>query len=180
MRRSTYLIGDLLLAAALVLTVTRSAEPCTRVSPVSPEEVVQGADAIVRAIAVEYAVPPKDPDLWTTGLPDSPVRFRVIEVVKGKVESDELIQQGYVTDRDDFNELEVPYIFVRRGGRAGSCIANSYRKGAEFLLMLKRDSAGKLTPYWYALGPTNEQLRSADDPWLLWVRQEVERLRAPF
>jgi len=26
---------------------------------------------------------------------------------------------------------------------------------------------------WYALGPVNEQLRSEDDPWVQWVREQV-------
>ena len=29
------------------------------------------------------------------------------------------------------------------------------------------------TVNWYALGPVNEQLRSAGDPWLAWVRQHA-------
>ena len=50
-----------------------------------------------------------------------------------------------------------------------------YRRGAEFLLVLKWYPAGvTLTPYWYALAPTNEQLRSDQDPWLRWVRQQIE------
>lgn len=40
--------------------------------------------------------------------------------------------------------------------------------------MLKRGEAGEYTVNWYALGPVNEQLESASDPWLLWVRQRVE------
>ncbi len=41
--------------AALLLTISTTVEPCTITRPVSPEEVVQGADAIVRVTAVEYA-----------------------------------------------------------------------------------------------------------------------------
>lgn len=67
-----------------------------------------------------------------------------------------------------------PYTFVRRGGRAGSCIANTYKRGAEFLLMLAKTDRG-FTVNWYALGPVNEQLRSSEDPWLRWVRNEVKR-----
>jgi hypothetical protein len=145
--------------------------------PVSPQEVVEGAEAIVRATAVEYAVAPQDPLTWTTGEPDSRVRFRVNQVVKGLGVSVEIILPGYLTERDDFNDHKPPYKFVRPGGRAGSCFANSYRKGAEFLLMLKRLDQGAFTVNWYALGPVNEQLESVNDPWLVWVRHQLERQR---
>ena len=84
-----------------------------------------------------------------------------------------IVLPGYLVDRNDFNELKVPYTFVRRGGRSGSCFANTYRQNAEFLLMLKRRDDGSYTVNWYALGPVNEQLRGKDDSWLLWVREQV-------
>jgi hypothetical protein len=163
------------IVAALLLACSTPAEPCRRTSPVSPEEVVSGAEAIVRAAAVEYAQPPKDPTIWTTGEPDSRVRFRTIEVVKGRGVPAEFVLPGYVVDRDDFNDVKVPYTFVRPGGRDGSCFANAYRQGAEFLLMLKKRADGAYTVNWYALGPVNEQLRSAEDPWLLWVREQARK-----
>lgn len=172
-------IREVFIAAAVLLSSAYPAEPCSIARPVSPEEVVDGAETIVRAIAVEYAVSPSDPRMWTTGEPDSRVRFRVIEVVKGVLVSGEVVLPGYLTDRDDFNDHKPPYKFVRPGGRAGSCFANSYRKGAEFLLMLTGGHAGNYTVNWYALGPVNEQLESVDDAWLLWVRQQVKRHRAP-
>ena|SRR5687768_944091 len=158
---------------ALFLAFSRAAEPCSITGPVLPEEIVRGSDAIVRAIAVEYARPPKDPTIWTTGEPDSQVRFRTIEVVKGRDVPSVIVLPGYIDDRDDFNDVKVPYTFVRPGGRHGSCFANSYRQGAEFLLMLKKRADDSYTVNWYALGPVNEQLRSAEDPWLLWVREQV-------
>ena len=161
---------------AILLTIARAAEPCTITRPVSPEEVVRDAEIIARAAAVDYARPPRDPSVLTTGQPDSQVRFRLVEVVKGTDVPRELVLPGYLVDQDDFNNMKVPYTFVRPGGRAGSCFANSYRRGAEFLLMLKKGSDGSYTVNWYALGPVNEQLRSADDPWLLWVRQQVGKL----
>jgi hypothetical protein len=86
----------------------------------------------------------------------------------------ELILPGYLMDRDDFNDHEAPYSFVRPNGRSGSCFANSYRSGAEFLLMLRKRPSGDYTVNWYALGPVNEQLRSESDPWLLWVREQAK------
>ena len=42
-------------------------------------------------------------------------------------------------------------------------------------MMLKKNHDGEFTVYWYALGPVNEQLHSADDPWLLWVRKQIKQ-----
>jgi hypothetical protein len=78
---------------------------------------------------------------------------------------------------DDFNPAPVPYPAVRPAGQRGSCFAEEYRRGGEFLLLLKR-TAGHLTPYWAALAPTNEQIRGADDRWVRWVR-EARRLAGP-
>jgi hypothetical protein len=164
------------ICVTVLLTIASAAEPCTITRPVSPEEIVRDAEVIARAAAIDYARPPSDPKAWTTGQPDSLVRFRLVEVVKGSDVPPELVLPGYVVDEDDFNTMKVPYNFVRPGGRAGSCFANSYRRGAEFLLMLKKRPDGSFTVNWYALGPVNEQLRSADDPWLLWVREQVGRL----
>jgi hypothetical protein len=98
----------------------------------------------------------------------------VIEVLKGNVGSPAISLPGYLSDTDDFNEMPVPYEFVRKNGRTGICFANTYRRGAEHLLALKRRPDGAFTVNWYALGPTNEQLRGVDDPWLRWVRKEVK------
>lgn len=172
MNRST-LSRRVLGANALLVFVAAPAQPCTIVRPISPSEMVRSADVIVRAIAVEYAIPANS-GLFTTGVPDSVVRFNVVEVLKGETVPEEVVLHGYLTARDDFNDQKPPYTFVRPGGRAGSCFANSYRRGAEFLLMLQ-GSGTSFTVNWYALGPVNEQLRSSDDPWLVWVRQEVKK-----
>jgi hypothetical protein len=66
---------------------------------------------------------------------------------------------------------------VRPGGRRGSCFANSYRRDAQYLLFLKKPNRGDLTVNWAALAPVNEQLRSAEDPWLIWVRQQAGKLK---
>ncbi|MGA3076687.1 MAG: hypothetical protein ABSG56_23745 [Bryobacteraceae bacterium] len=153
---------------------TTEAYACSIAGKISNVEMVNGADAVVRATAVEYASPPSNPQIWTTGVPDSKVRFKVIESIRGPVISD-LILPGYLVDSDDFNDQQPPYTFVRPGGRAGSCFANSYRSGGQFLLFLKKTKAGGLTVNWYALAPVNEQLHSDDDPWLLWAREHAHR-----
>jgi len=41
-------------------------------------------------------------------------------------------------------------------------------------LVLRRTSGEIYTVNWYALGPVNEQLRSPNDPWLVWVREQLK------
>jgi len=156
------------------VVATMNAYPCSILAPISNVKLVSDADMIVRATATEYASPPSNPLDWTTGVPDSRIRFKVIEKIRGPVISD-LILPGYLVDRDDFNDKQPPYTFVRPGGRAGSCFANSYRSGGQFLLFLKKNERGELTVNWYALAPVNEQLHSDYDPWLLWVREHARK-----
>jgi hypothetical protein len=46
-------VASLVVTVPFVIGIARAAEPCSIAHPGSPEEVVQGADAIVRATAVE-------------------------------------------------------------------------------------------------------------------------------
>jgi hypothetical protein len=134
------------------------------------------AEVIVRVTAIGYTKSPAG-GFWTTGVPEATIVFRVEEMLKGEASAPAtLTVNGYLNDRDDFNDRPVPYDFIRPGGRAGSCIANSYKKGAEFLFFLKKRE-GRLTPYWAALTPTNEQLRASDDAWLKWVRDSLQSNR---
>jgi hypothetical protein len=155
--------------------IHQDALACSRVSPVSVSDMIRGADAIVRVLASEYKTPPADPTKTTTGVPESRIRFGVLEVIRGQGIEKDLILTGYLSNRDDFNDQAPPYSFVRPNGRSGSCFANTHRAGAQFLLMLKKVNDGDYTVNWYALGPVNEQLRSENDPWLLWVRREAHR-----
>ena len=142
-----------------------------RAVPLSPARLSTNADVIVRAIPLSYVKGPQG--YRTTGLPDSTVEFRVEEVLKGENVPSTLVINGYLSDKDDFNDRPVPYDFIRPGGRAGSCIANSYKEGAEFLLFLKKKEEN-LNPYWAPLTPVNEQLRSSNDHWLKWVRDYLQ------
>ena len=129
-------------------------------------EMVLQSDAIARVIAVD-----------TTRIDGHPnVRFRTTEVLRGPLTQTELTDEGYFVDEDGFNTLSVPYQLVRRAG--GSCIATSYRRGAEYLFLLKR-WGDRLTPYWALLGPTNEQIRGDDDPWLQWVLEQLAQSPGP-
>ena len=161
-----------LLACALFM---REAYPCSvALNKMSNVDIVNKADAIVRATATEYATPPSDPRIRTTGTPDSKIRFKVVETIRGPVVPD-LILPGYLVDRDDFNDQASPYSVVRPNGRSGSCFANSCRSGVQVLLFLKKTKSRELTVNWYALGPVNEQLHSDHDPWLLWVREQAHK-----
>jgi hypothetical protein len=148
---------------------------CSVAKITSNVDLVRQADAVIRAKAVEYARSPSDPNLWTTGVPDSMVRFKEVEVIRG-VDASGLILPGYLVQKDDFNDQQAPYSFVRPGGRAGSCFANSYREGAEYLLFLKKTNSGHFTVNWAALAPVNEELHSSEDAWLIWAREQARRL----
>jgi hypothetical protein len=80
--------------------------------------------------------------------------------------------RGSVVSHDDFNRLPVPYGMVRSAGQRGDCDAREYRLDAEYLLILRTAYDG-LNPHWKPLAPFNEQVRGADDPWVVWVRQQV-------
>jgi hypothetical protein len=102
---------------------------------------------------------------------DTSIRLGVVEVLKGEVQFTAEVS-GTLANHPDMNNLPVPYGMVRPGGRGGGCFALSYQRDGEYLLFLKRVN-GKLTPYWAALGATNEQITGADDPWVAWVRQQL-------
>jgi hypothetical protein len=158
------------LPSVMLLLAQGLAQACSSRVP-TPEELVEQADVIVRATADSYDKAPED-NRWTTGLPKSTVKFKVIETLKGEL-TEPLLIYGYLTDKDDYNDHPVPFTFIRRGGRHGSCIANSYKEGADFLLFLKKRD-DKLTPYWSGLTPVNEQLRTSNDEWLRWVKEQLQ------
>jgi hypothetical protein len=143
---------------------------------------VAAADLILRVKAVEYSGPPVSARsrIEVGLLPETNVQFLVEEVVKGSYDKPNIILPGYLVETDEWNNGSPPYTSVRPSG-GGSCFAISYRKGGQFLLMLRkwtvsfggRPNADGFTVYWYPLGPINEQLRSSDDPWVQWVRDQV-------
>ena len=47
---------------------TMEAYPCSISSAISNLKLVNDADSIIRAIALEYASPPNNPQIWTTGV----------------------------------------------------------------------------------------------------------------
>jgi hypothetical protein len=155
--------------------ITTASQPCSVIKLTSNLELVSNADAVIRAKAIAYAnaKPPADPNIF--GMPDSRVQFKVVEMIRG-LNVSEVILPGYLVDGDDFNDRQAPYTFVRPGGRMGNCFASSYRKGAEYLLFLKKTKMDDLTVNWAPLAPVNEQLHSSNDAWLIWVRQQAHQL----
>jgi hypothetical protein len=117
---------------------------------------------------------PSAPNLYETGFPPRGAGYKllaldVVEVLKGPPVDGRFAIRGMLVDRADYNDREPPYDFVRRGGRSGNCFAYTYQRDGEYLLFL-RGANEVMTPYWSALAPVNEQIRSKDDPWITWVR----------
>jgi len=101
--------------------------------------------------------------------------FQPLEWVRGSSAGAEFLTlPGVAVDRDDYNRGTIPYQTVRPAGQHGSCFAEEYRLGEQYLLLLQSDS-GPRAIYWWPLGPVNEQLRGAQDAWLSWVRARVAR-----
>ncbi len=169
-------INLICLALLMVFSTYSTVKACSRIGEISPQNLAKSATLIVRATAIKYDRPHTE-EYWTTGEPESTVEFHVEEVLKGQDVPDKIILSGYLSEKDDFNDVPVPYNFVRPGGRSGSCFANTYKRGAQFLLFLgkKREGEG-YTPNIDALAPVNEQLHSADDPWVIWVRNYLKEL----
>ena len=101
------------------------------------------------------------------------VTFEPVEWIRGNPDPVEsLVLPGVIVEHDDYNHTPVPYQTVRQSGQFGSCFAEEYRLGQQYLLLLQ-DGIGQGAIKWWPLGPVNEQLRGDNDPWLHWVRQRV-------
>jgi hypothetical protein len=181
------IVGIIMLTAliSVVLSFHGSDFACTVLGIPNAAKMCNEADDIVRATAVEYALPPAG-NIRTTGVPDSKVQFRVDQVLKGDTALQEVTLNGYLSEKDDFNDQQVPYTFVRLNGRRGSCFANTYKRGGQFLLFLKQSKNVKwpgittrFTVDFAALAPVNEQLHSAGDPWLYYIEGVLEGLNGP-
>jgi hypothetical protein len=166
----------LLVVALAVIAAPNAAWACSATKIRGAEELVREADAIVRVRAAGYAKAPPGDDRY--GPPSGVVGFDVLETLAGVGLPASVQLSGTLTGQDDFNDREPPYAFVRRAGRRGNCYAFEYRKGAEFLLFLKKAPAG-YTVDWAPLAAVNEQLHSDQDPWLLWTRKAARRRTPP-
>jgi hypothetical protein len=149
----------------LIAVGASRAQACSPRQRDTPHSLIARADGIYLVRAVRYTSTPQDAEAdRLSPLPTSTIQFQVLEVLKG-ARLGALVLPARVDGNDDFNDRPVPYDFVRPEGRHGNCYALSYGLGRQYLLFVKDG-----TPYWSALGPTNEQVRGADDPWVRWVR----------
>ena len=137
--------------------------------PTNAGQLCLKAEIIVRAIANKYFQAPDSSEAITTGTPESLIEFIVLDTLKGTSIPKVILLNGYLNDKDDFNDRPVPYNFVRRNGRRGSCYANTYKKGAEYLLFIKRKN-NTYTVGIGALSPVNEQLHNSEDPWYYYIK----------
>ena len=156
--------------------VAAPAFPCTVQGVTTASQLVQQARVILRVRAETISVSPRQTTPPDNEVP-APIRFTVLEVLKGAYSGPTIQVDGYFTEWDDRNEGTVPYSFVRREGRHGNCFARQYRQGAEYLLFLNMTAAAAaLNPYWAPLAPVNEQVVGEADAWVGWVRRAVKEL----
>lgn len=162
-----------------ILAIGAPAFPCSVAGPLrTPQVLVERAALVVHA-RVEGVADVAGASESAEAESPTRVRFRVLRILKGSFDGDELSFDGQVVAEDDWNDRPVPYDFVRPGGRRGNCFARDYKQGAEYLLLLDEvgtETAGSSgwSPYWAALGPTNEQIAGSGDPWLAWVARQIE------
>ncbi len=177
MHRVIPLLGILTALTFAQFSPIMDSRACSRSAPVDLRVTCSRADYIVRATAIDYDKKPSDPNLITSGVPDSKVTLKVEELLKGDGLGGKIVLNGYLGEQDDFNDHAVPYTFVRPGGRHGSCFANTYKQGAQYLLLLKNSDSVKwvhattrFTVNIDPLAPVNEQLHSPDDPWVYYIK----------
>ena len=161
-----------LLVAVTLVGGVRPALACLAAGQ-HPYALVKNSDVIVRvrASAVTDAPTPSSILLGVTSL----VHLGVLEQIKGETLFS-LTVTGTLSDRADMNDKPMPYVVVRGGGLGGGCHAYNYQRSGEYLLLLKKVD-GKLTPYWAPRGATNEQISGAHDPWVAWVRRQLDSIR---
>jgi hypothetical protein len=177
---------SMFVAIVWIMLASAEAFPCTATASDS-YTMVAAADLILRVTAVSYSSPPPTikPQIGPTLVPDplvpdADVEFVVEEVVKGSYDKPNIVLPGLLGEQDEWNRGNPPYLSARPSAD-GRCFATIYRKGGQYLLVLKkwttsfggRAMVHGYAVYWAPLAPVNEQLRSSDDPWVQWVRAQV-------
>lgn len=185
MKKTFALILTLAAVITVVLVMNDGDFACTALGTPNAAKMCLEADDIVRATAVRY-VKRTESKYITNGVPDSKVEFHVEQVLKGDSSLKNVLLNGYLSDKDDLNDMPVPYKFVRPNGRTGSCFANTYKRGAQFLLFLKISREVKAPPVttkftvdFAPTAPVNEQLHSKNDPWLYYIEGVLDGLEGP-
>jgi len=193
-------------ASVLVLIVVlgalpRAAVPCDQWSQSpSASDLVTLADDIIVARAVRAVAPimlsiDGVPDRWRMiGSRSSPqaftrvscegawecgssrfqyqlLEFEVVESIVGSFEpGDRLLTFGQVHFYFGASDGAIPLVEPR--GEPGACYATDYKLGATYALLLFGDVLHR-----YSLVPVNEEVFSAVDPWVLWLRKEASQRR---
>ncbi len=162
--------------AAILAALTAPLGACSRATPFSAADMVAKTAVIVRARAVSYAAGSDSLSRIETWPSPLTVVFRVFDVLKGEGVPDRIRLPGTLGDRDDFNDQDSPYSFVRPTGRGGSCSTDYYKRDGQFLLFLDEVEGGYRVAR-EALAPVNEQVTGPTDPWVQWVRAFVAGMR---
>ncbi|MEK6666452.1 MAG: hypothetical protein AABZ20_08520 [candidate division NC10 bacterium] len=133
----------------------RAVHACTALlKPV--DQVIRESEAVVRARVVGAGV-----------------TLRVLEVLKGSYDRPFVTVPGQIRDYRSDPARRPPYDQIDCVGRVpgcANCFAQNYKDGVEYLLLLKGG-----TPYWAPLSPTNEEVSGPNDPWVVWVKRQLER-----
>jgi hypothetical protein len=175
MHRAIKFTSVFVLVLCYLLNLSAPSKACSTVSEESadPKLLVARAEVIVRAVAVKYAEQQAEvTSAESLRGPREIIEFKVEEVLKGEAVPTILHINGWLSDKDDFNDSSMPLYSIRPDGRGGSCHAYSYKQGGEFLLFVKK-RGDCLTPYWASMAASNQQLHSSDDLWLGWVKQHL-------
>ena len=154
----------LLAAGALVASVGGVREVCACTALLKPiDRVIRESETVVRAQVVASESPGRtDPGRIT---------LRVLEVLKGSYDRPFVTVPGQIRDYRSDPGRRPPYEQIDCVGRApgcAGCFAQSYKDGAQYLLLLKGG-----TPYWAPLSPTNEEVSGPHDPWVVWVKRQL-------
>ena len=171
------------LLAICVVFFCCNAASGSRARPFWRGDMVAESDAIVIGTAVrEFA--PGDPEASlgpARGLSEiwPLVEFHVGEVLKGTDVPDTVVLWGTLTDTDNFNRDPVPYPRSAQRQRRTHIKPDRYARGQRFLLFLDRETDDTTGRSYFIVqydghAPNSEQLRSDQDPWLLWVRGFLE------
>ncbi|MGH7319578.1 MAG: hypothetical protein ACRELA_08130 [Candidatus Rokuibacteriota bacterium] len=128
------------------------------------EQVIEESELIVRAEVVGF----RDGKAQRPGNVD----LRVLEALKGSLTQPVISVEGRLRDYQARGETSLPYrqLNCARAGGCGGCFARDYRRGRQYLLLLKSG-----TPYWAPLAATNEEVSGESDPWVQWVKAHLAK-----
>ena len=158
-------VSRVILAVASVyyFSAVTAANACSAI-PIPPERVVHDSDVILRAKVISAT--------GAKGDAVGEVTLEVLEVLGGHFQATSLTLPGRIRNYEASKGRVIPYHGndCARASGCGGCTAHDYKQGGQYLLLLK---SGKVD--WAPLSPTNEEVSDTNDPWVLWVKSEVQR-----